>query len=253
MTAPLARIPWATWKPRLLDCLRDYGRRTLASDLLAGLTVGVVALPLAMAFGIASGVTPQAGIYTAIVGGFLVSLLGGSRIQIGGPTGAFVVIVAGIIAKHGLSGLLMVTMMAGVILLFLALTGLGQAVKFIPRPVVLGFTNGIALLIASTQIKDFLGLKLAGIPSEFFERMGAIAEALPSIDPLAVALGDGIARPRPAASEMDAAAAGIDRGAARGYRGGRGCSGCRSRRSDRRSAGSPAACRPSPFRNSAPT
>jgi sulfate permease, SulP family len=191
MTDLLARIPWATWKPRLLDCLGNYGRRTLASDLLAGLTVGVVALPLAMAFGIASGVTPQAGIYTAIVGGFLVSLLGGSRIQIGGPTGAFVVIVAGIIAKEGLSGLLMVTMMAGVILLFLALTGLGQAVKFIPRPVVLGFTNGIALLIASTQIKDFLGLKLAGNPSEFFERMGAIAEALPSVDPLAIGLATG--------------------------------------------------------------
>jgi SulP family sulfate permease len=191
MTAPLARIPWATWKPRLLDCLGDYGRRTFASDLLAGLTVGVVALPLAMAFGIASGVTPQAGIYTAIVGGFLVSLLGGSRIQIGGPTGAFVVIVAGIIAKEGLSGLLMVTMMAGVILLFLALTGLGQAVKFIPRPVVLGFTNGIALLIASTQIKDFLGLRLAGNPSEFFERMGAIAAALPSVDPLAIGLATG--------------------------------------------------------------
>jgi sulfate permease, SulP family len=184
----LARIPWAVWRPRLLDCLGTYDRRTLASDLLAGVTVGVVALPLAMAFGIASGVTPQAGIYTAIVGGFLVSLLGGSRIQIGGPTGAFVVIVAGIIAKEGLSGLLMVTMMAGVILLFLALTGLGQAVKFIPRPVVLGFTNGIALLIASTQIKDFLGLTLPGNPSEFFARMGAIAAALPTIDPRAVGL-----------------------------------------------------------------
>ena len=191
MTSPLARVPWATWKPRLVDCLGDYGRRAFASDLLAGLTVGVVALPLAMAFGIASGVTPQAGIYTAIVGGFLVSLLGGSRIQIGGPTGAFVVIVAGIIAKEGLSGLLMVTMMAGVILLFLAVTGLGQAVKFIPRPVVLGFTNGIALLIASTQIKDFLGLKLAANPSEFFQRMAAIVEALPSVDPIAVGLAIG--------------------------------------------------------------
>jgi len=191
VTGLLSRIPWATWKPRLLDSLRDYGRRTLLSDLLAGLTVGVVALPLAMAFGMASGVTPQAGIYTAIVGGFLVSMLGGSRIQIGGPTGAFVVIVAGIIAKQGLSGLLMVTMMAGVILLFLALTGLGQAVKFIPRPVVLGFTNGIALLIASTQIKDFLGLTLAGNPSEFFARMGAIGGALSTIDPLAVGLATG--------------------------------------------------------------
>jgi SulP family sulfate permease len=190
MTAAFARIPWRTWRPRLLDCLPGYGRRLLASDLLAGVTVGVVALPLSMAFGIASGVTPQAGIYTAIVGGFLVSLLGGSRIQIGGPTGAFVVIVAGIVAQHGLSGLLMVTMMAGVILLFLALTGLGQAVKFIPRPVVLGFTNGIALLIASTQIKDFLGLRV-DTPSEFFGRVAAIAGALDTVDVLALGLALG--------------------------------------------------------------
>jgi SulP family sulfate permease len=184
----LARIPWVAWRPRLLDCLASYDRQTLTADLIAGITVGVVALPLAMAFGIASGVTPQAGIYTAIVGGFLVSLFGGSRIQIGGPTGAFVVIVAGIIAQHGLSGLLMVTMMAGVILLFLALTGLGQAVKFIPRPVVLGFTNGIALLIASTQIKDFLGLTLPESPSEFFSRMAVIGESLDTINFVAFAL-----------------------------------------------------------------
>jgi SulP family sulfate permease len=190
MTLSWARIPWRTWRPRLLDCLPGYGRRTLASDLLAGVTVGVVALPLAMAFAIASGVTPQAGIYTAIVGGFLVSLLGGSRIQIGGPTGAFVVIVAGIIAQHGVSGLLMVTMMAGVILLFLAVTGLGQAVKFIPRPVILGFTNGIALLIASTQIKDFLGLRV-DTPGEFFGRMAVIAGALDTVDALALGLASG--------------------------------------------------------------
>src|SRR6187455_2701884 len=192
MVTAVTRLRLATrWRPKLLDGLATYDRRTFAADAVAGVTVGVVALPLAMAFGIASGVTPQAGIYTAIVGGFLVSLLGGSRIQIGGPTGAFVVIVAGIIAKEGLSGLLMVTMMAGVILLFLAVTGLGQAVKFIPRPVVLGFTNGIALLIASTQIKDFLGLTLAGNPSEFFARMGAIGGALSTIDPLAVGLATG--------------------------------------------------------------
>lgn len=172
----------------MLDSLRGYDRGRLATDVVAGVTVGLVALPLAMAFGIASGVTPQAGVYTAIVGGFLVSALGGSRIQIGGPTGAFVVIVAGIIAQHGLSGLLMVTMMAGVILLFLAVTGLGQAVKFIPRPVVLGFTNGIALLIASTQIKDFLGLSLTGNPSEFFERMTLVVEALPTINLTATAI-----------------------------------------------------------------
>src|SRR5215204_4352332 len=183
-----SRIPWRSWRPKLADSIRGYSRQSLVADGVAGLTVGVVALPLSMAFGIASGVTPQAGIYTAIVGGFLVSLLGGSRIQIGCPTGAFVVIVAGIIAQHGLSGLLMVTMMAGVILLFLALTGLGQAVKFIPRPVVLGFTNGIALLIASTQIKDFLGLQLAGSPSEFFARMALVAGSLHTVDGLALGL-----------------------------------------------------------------
>jgi SulP family sulfate permease len=188
MSIDSSRIPWHKWRPALLDCLRSYDRRRFTTDVIAGITVGLVALPLAMAFGIASGVTPQAGIYTAIVGGFLVSALGGSRIQIGGPTGAFVVIVAGIIAQHGLSGLLMVTMMAGVILLFLAVTGLGQAVKFIPRPVVLGFTNGIALLIASTQIKDFLGLTLTENPSEFFERMALVWEALPTVNWTAAAI-----------------------------------------------------------------
>src|SRR5688572_2516127 len=187
----IGRIPWHTWQPKLVDALATYDRHALASDAIAGLTVGVVALPLAMAFGIASGVTPQAGIYTAIVGGFLVSLLGGSRIQIGGPTGAFVVIVAGIIAAHGLPGLLMVTMMAGVILLVLAVTGLGTAVKFIPRPVVVGFTNGIALLIASTQIKDFLGLRIADPPSEFFARMRVLVESMPTTDVFTLALAVG--------------------------------------------------------------
>lgn len=139
-----------------------------------------------MAFGIASGVTPQAGIYTAIIGGLLVSALGGSRIQIGGPTGAFVVIVAGIIARHGLSGLLMVTMMAGVILLFLGLTGLGRAVEFIPRPIVIGFTNGIAILIASTQVRDFFGLRMDSVPSEFIPRIRAYAQHAASWNPITV-------------------------------------------------------------------
>lgn len=181
----LARVPWRTWRPKLFEVTASYDRQSLGSDVVAGLTVGVVALPLAMAFGIASSVTPQAGIYTAIVGGFLVSLLGGSRIQIAGPTGAFVVIVAGIVAKHGFPGLLMVTMMAGTILIFLALSGLGQAVRFIPRPVVLGFTNGIALLIASTQIKDFLGLAIRDVPSEFFARMRALAGSIGTLNPAA--------------------------------------------------------------------
>jgi SulP family sulfate permease len=171
MNTLLVRIPFANFRPILLDCLQQYNRRQFLSDVIAGLTVGLVALPLAMAFGIASGVTPQAGIYTAIIGGFLVALFGGSHVQVSGPTGAFVVIVAGILHKHGLSGLLMVTMMAGVILLILGLTGLGNAVKFIPRPIVVGFTNGIALLIVFTQIKDFFGLSIATVPTEFVARI----------------------------------------------------------------------------------
>src|SRR5687768_642860 len=191
MNTLLSGKPWRAWRPKLVECLVTYDRHAFVSDVIAGVTVGVVALPLAMAFGIASDVTPQAGIYTAIVGGFLVSLLGGSRIQIAGPTGAFVVIVAGIIAAHGLSGLLMVTMMAGAILVFLALTGLGQAVKFIPRPVAIGFSNGIALLIASSQIKDFLGLAIDEPPSEFFARIAVLAAYMPLWNPQALAVGAG--------------------------------------------------------------
>jgi SulP family sulfate permease len=159
------------WIPRSIDCLRGYSVKKFSQDLIAGLTVGLVALPLAMAFAIASGVPPQAGIYTAVVAGFLISALGGSRTQIGGPTGAFVVIVAGIVVKFGLGGLALVGIMAGLLLLVMGLTGLGTAVKYIPRPVTIGFTNGIALLIASTQIKDFLGEKNPSVPSEFLARL----------------------------------------------------------------------------------
>lgn len=159
------------WVPRSIECLRTYTLRKFSQDLIAGLTVGLVALPLAMAFAIASGVAPQAGLYTAVVAGFLISALGGSRTQIGGPTGAFVVIVAGIVLKFGLAGLAMVGVMAGVLLLVMGFTGLGTAVKFIPRPVTIGFTNGIALLIASTQIKDFLGLRTPPVPGEFLPRI----------------------------------------------------------------------------------
>ncbi len=171
----------ARWRPKLLDTLQGYRSADLASDLVAGLTVGLVALPLSMAFGIASGVTPQAGIYTAVVAGFIISALGGSRTQIGGPTGAFVVIVAGIIARFGISGLLMVTLMAGCILVAMGATGLGTAVKFIPRPVTIGFTNGIAILIASTQIKDFLGLTTPPVPGDFPGRMVLLAHYLHTI------------------------------------------------------------------------
>ena len=163
------------WLPKSILCLRDYNLTKFSKDVVAGITVGLVALPLAMAFAIASGLTPQAGIYCAVVTGFLISALGGSKTQIGGPTGAFVVVVSGIIAAHGVDGLFMCTMMAGVLLLVLGATGMGSAVKFIPRPVVIGFTNGIAVLIASTQIKDFFGLQLATVPGEFWLRMKALA------------------------------------------------------------------------------
>src|SRR5207249_9303504 len=168
------------WLSKSVLCLRDYNLNKFAHDVIAGTTVGLVALPLAMAFAIASGLTPQAGIYCAIVTGFLVSALGGSKTQIGGPTGAFVVVVAGIVAVHGVDGLFMCTVMAGVLLVVLGATGMGSAVKFIPRPVVIGFTNGIAVLIASTQIKDLFGLSLQKVPGEFWLRMKALAVEAPT-------------------------------------------------------------------------
>ena len=163
------------WLPKSVLCLRDYDRHKFLLDLIAGVTVGLVALPLAMAFAIASGLSPQAGIYCAIVTGFLISALGGSKTQIGGPTGAFVVVVAGIVAVHGIDGLFMCTVMAGLLLVIMGVTGLGTGVKFIPRPVVIGFTNGIAVLIASTQIKDFFGLQLDKVPGVFWLRVEALA------------------------------------------------------------------------------
>jgi len=179
------------WTPKSVLALRAYSVEQLRHDLIAGVTVGLVALPLAMAFAISSGVSPQAGIYCAIVTGFLISALGGSNFQIGGPTGAFVVVVAGIIAQYGIDGLFMSTMMAGVILVILGATGLGSAVKFIPQPVVLGFTNGIAVVIASTQIRDLFGLQMTSVPSEFLPKMRALAAAAPTWSPLATALGLG--------------------------------------------------------------
>ena len=177
------------WLPKSVLCLRNYTQRDFYADLAAGVTVGLVALPLAMAFAIASGLSPQAGIYCAVVTGFLISALGGSRVQIGGPTGAFVVVVAGIIAKHGVDGLFMCTMMAGVLLFIMGATGLGAAVKFIPRPVVLGFTNGIAVLIASTQIKDFFGLRIDHVPGDFAGRMRAIFDNFSTLSWEATTLG----------------------------------------------------------------
>ncbi|HEX4071885.1 MAG TPA: SulP family inorganic anion transporter [Planctomycetaceae bacterium] len=171
------RISW----PESIRSLRGYSLRTFVSDLVAGITVGLVALPLAMAFGISSGLTPQSGLYTAVFAGFLISALGGSTTQIGGPTGAFVVVVYGIVTQYGVNGLYLCTLMAGLMLLVMGLTGLGSVVKFIPRPVVIGFTNGIAVLIASTQIKDFLGLKIEKVPGDFTGRMRAIVDHLSTI------------------------------------------------------------------------
>jgi len=179
------------WLPKSILCLRGYNLNTFLRDLVAGITVGLVALPLAMAFSIASGLTPQAGIYCAMVTGFLISLLGGSSTQIGGPTGAFVVVVAGIVALHGVDGLFMCTVMAGVILVIMGLTGMGSAVKYIPRPIVIGFTNGIAILIASTQVKDFFGLKLEKVPGVFWLRMEALAQNFHTISFEATALAAG--------------------------------------------------------------
>ena len=179
------------WLPKSVLCLRDYNSSKFLHDLVAGITVGLVALPLAMAFSIASGLTPQAGIYCAVVTGFLISLLGGSKTQIGGPTGAFVVVVAGIVAAHGVDGLFMCTVMAGALLVVMGLTGMGTAVKFIPRPVVIGFTNGIAILIASTQVKDFFGLQLDKVPGVFWLRMEALASHFKTLnyESTALALG----------------------------------------------------------------
>jgi SulP family sulfate permease len=176
------------WLPKSVLLLSDYDRHKFLSDLIAGVTVGLVALPLAMAFAIASGVSPQAGIYCAIVTGFLISALGGSKTQIGGPTGAFVVVISGIIAKHGVDGLFECTMMAGVLLVLLGITGMGAAVKYFPRPVIIGFTNGIAILIASTQIRDFFGLRMDRVPSDFFHRMEAFGAAWNTISIPATAL-----------------------------------------------------------------
>ena len=165
-----------SFRPRLLDALKNYSAQDFAADLIAGLTVGIVALPLAMAFAIASGVPPQAGIFTAVIAGFLISSLGGTRVCIGGPTGAFIVILYGIFAKYGAENLAICTIIAGVMLVVMSLARLGTMIKYIPYPVTMGFTSGIAVLIFSTQIKDFFGLKVDKVPSEFIGKMKVFFE-----------------------------------------------------------------------------
>jgi sulfate permease, SulP family len=172
--------------PKIVTALKDYNREKFLGDLVAGLIVGVVALPLAIAFAIASGVTPGRGLWTAIVAGFLISLLGGSRVQIGGPTGAFVVIVYGIVQKYGIDGLTVATLMAGVILVVMGIAKLGSMIKFIPHPVITGFTSGIALIIFSGEIKDFFGLRMGGVPADFIGKITAYAENATGFSPEAV-------------------------------------------------------------------
>lgn len=177
-----------SFRPRLLDTLSNYNSETFIRDLLAGLTVGIVALPLAIAFAIASGVTPQAGLFTAVIAGFLISALGGTRVCIGGPTGAFIVIVYGIVLQYGVANLLICTVMAGIILVVMGVTRMGGMIKFIPQPLIIGFTNGIAILIFITQIKDFLGLSIDKMPSGFFATMASLWQNLGSLQPATLAL-----------------------------------------------------------------
>lgn len=183
-----ARLDLAPFRPRLVDALRGYSRARLARDVGAGITVGVVALPLAMAFAIASGVKPEAGLFTAVIAGFLISALGGSRVQIGGPAGAFIVIIYGIVDRYGLANLLISTMLAGLLLFAMGLFKLGQLVRFIPVSIVIGFTHGIAVLIGLSQVKDALGLRIDKLPADFFSQIGALATALPTVNPFAVAI-----------------------------------------------------------------
>lgn len=177
--------------PEIVPSLRGYTRSQLLTDLTSGVVVGIVALPLAVAFAIASGVTPDSGLYSAIVAGFLISLLGGSRVQIGGPTGAFVVIVYGIVQLHGLEGLLMATMMAGLLLIAMGMARMGTVIKFIPYPVITGFTSGIALVILLGQIRDLIGLEMVEVPAEFFPRLAAYVEFLPTANPSAILVAAG--------------------------------------------------------------
>ena len=177
------------FKPKLFSSLKKYDKKTFMADLMAGIIVGIVALPLAIAFGIASGVSPEKGIITAIVAGMMISVFGGSKVQIGGPTGAFIVIVYGIIQQYGIQGLTIATLMAGVFLIGLGVLRLGTIIKYIPYPIVVGFTSGIAVTIFTTQIKDLFGMSMDSVPSDFVEKWGAYVANIANIDPWSAAVG----------------------------------------------------------------
>ena len=177
------------FKPKFISVLKNYDRKTFSADLMAGVIVGIVALPLAIAFGIASGVTPEKGIITAIVAGMFISLFGGSKVQIGGPTGAFIIIVYGIIQQYGIQGLTIATLMAGVFLVLLGVLRLGTIIKYIPYPIVVGFTSGIAITIFTTQVKDLLGMHIDKVPADFIEKWGTYIYNIGNIDPWSAAVG----------------------------------------------------------------
>jgi SulP family sulfate permease len=177
------------FKPKLFETLKNYNRRQFTKDVMAGLIVGLVALPLAIAFAIASGVSPEKGLYTAVVAGFIISALGGSRVQIGGPTGAFIVIVYGIVQSHGINGLIIATFMAGIILIIMGLCRLGSVIKFIPHPLIIGFTSGIALIIFSSQVKDFLGLQMGAVPADFIDKWKSYFQYFQTVNIYTVLIG----------------------------------------------------------------
>ena len=174
------------FKPEIFTTLKNYNRAQFSKDVMAGLIVGIVALPLAIAFAIASGVSPEKGLYTAVIAGFIVSAMGGSRVQIGGPTGAFIVIVYGIVQVHGVNGLIIATFMAGVMLIIMGFARLGAVIKFIPHPLIIGFTSGIALIIFSSQMKDLLGLKMGAVPADFIDKWKSYFENIQTVDIYAV-------------------------------------------------------------------
>ncbi|MGD9940872.1 MAG: SulP family inorganic anion transporter, partial [Clostridia bacterium] len=185
-------ISWADLIPESYRVFTTgYTSSMLSKDIIAGLTVGVIALPLAVAFAIGAGATPAQGLWTAIIAGFVIAALGGSRYQVSGPTGAFVVVIAGVISAHGMDGLFTTTLIAGVLLVLLGISGLGKLIKFIPYPVITGFTTGIGVIIAGGQFKDLMGLSIPDYPAEFFPRLAAVVGGLGSFNPAAFVLGLG--------------------------------------------------------------
>lgn len=177
------------FKPKIIDTLKDYNRGLFLKDAVAGVIVGVVALPLAIAFAIASGVSPEKGLFTAIIAGFIISALGGSRVQIGGPTGAFIVIVYGIVQQFGVDGLIIATFIAGILLILMGVLKLGNVIKFIPHPLITGFTTGIAIIIFSSQMKDFFGLKIKSVPADFLNKWLTYTTHFSSVNGYSIGIG----------------------------------------------------------------